>query len=235
MVLLPTSVVCRRTDALRKLLLQMLRRCLRRYDPLPPSRLRVAVLRCCCVAVLCVPTFCGSVSWCRSLGGACHAGAYCQGAKITDLQAKNVNIFKGKAWSVFVHGGEFHWNNGTLPTSSSCSCTCSCSCSVQTLTLVGSSTIAAAVTAAAEISGDYYALSTRVAEESGMGVLAVDYRTTASIPISPFPAAIEDVIAAMKWLKDQGASKVTLHGDSSGGASCRSFVQIRPTLPSCLH
>ena len=73
---------------------------------------------------------------------------------------------------------------------------------------------------APEISGDYYALSTRVAEESGMGVLAVDYRTTASIPISPFPAAIEDVIAAMKWLTDQGASKVTLHGDSSGG-SCR--------------
>jgi hypothetical protein len=80
---------------------------------------------------------------------------------------------------------------------------------------------------APEISGDYYALSTRVAEESGMGVLAVDYRTTASIPISPFPAAIEDVIAAMKWLQDQGASKVTLHGDSSGG-SCQPF-------PFCMH
>ena len=68
-----------------------------------------------------------------------------------------------------------------------------------------------------EISGDYFALSTRVAEQSGMGVLAVDYRTTASVPIAPFPAAVEDVIAALKWLKDQGASKIALYGDSSGG------------------
>ena len=31
-----------------------------------------------------------------------------------------------------------------------------------------------------------------------MGVLAVDYRTTASMPRAPFPAALEDVIAAIK-------------------------------------
>ena len=84
---------------------------------------------------------------------------------------------------------------------------------------------------APEISGDYYALSTRVAEESGMGVLAVDYRTTASIPISPFPAALEDIIAAMKWLTDQGASKVTLHGDSSGG-SCRHLSPAHNSQPT---
>lgn len=63
-----------------------------------------------------------------------------------------------------------------------------------------------------------------------MGVLAVDYRTTASIPISPFPAALEDVIAAMKWLKDQGASKVTLHGDSSGGPYCNLTCCVQLTV-----
>lgn len=39
-------------------------------------------------------------------------GAYCQGPTVSALNAKNVDIIKGKPWSVFVHGGEFHWNNG---------------------------------------------------------------------------------------------------------------------------
>ena len=123
------------------------------------------------------PSLCGSCT-CTCSDPPCD-GAYCQGAALKDLQKKDVDIFKGKSWAVFVHGGEFHWNN--------------------------------------EISGDYFALSTRVAEQSGMGVLAVDYRTTASVPIASFPAAVEDVIAALKWLKDQGATKIALYGDSSGG------------------
>ena len=34
--------------------------------------------------------------------------------------------------------------------------------------------------------------------------------------VGVFPAAVLDVIAALEWLRDQGASKVVLYGDSSG-------------------
>ena len=49
-------------------------------------------------------------------------------------------------------------------------------------------------------------------------VLAIDYRSLARRPIpAVYPEPIEDVLAALVWLKDQGASSLYLYGDSSGG------------------
>ena len=48
------------------------------------------------------------------------------------------------------------------------------------------------------------------------GVLVPDYRLA---PEHPFPAAIDDVVSAYRWLLDRGADpgEVTISGDSSGG------------------
>jgi epsilon-lactone hydrolase len=50
---------------------------------------------------------------------------------------------------------------------------------------------------------------------SGTGALVADYRLA---PEHPFPAAVEDALAAYRWLIDRrgGASSVVLAGDSSG-------------------
>lgn len=61
----------------------------------------------------------------------------------------------------------------------------------------------------------------RLAAASGCAVLAVDYRLA---PEHPFPAAPDDCIAALRWLRThaQGigadAARVALAGDSAGGA-----------------
>ena len=123
------------------------------------------------------PHLCSSCQ-CQCGDSAC-INEYCSGPQVSALQKAGVDLFKDKPWTVFIHGGEFHWNNN--------------------------------------IDAAYSQLSSRVAEAANMGVLAVDYRTTASMPLAPFPAALEDVIAALKFLADQGASPVALHGDSSGG------------------
>lgn len=56
----------------------------------------------------------------------------------------------------------------------------------------------------------------RIAQELGWCVIHVDYRLA---PEHPFPAALEDAIAAWKWLLEQGydPAKIAIAGDSAGG------------------
>jgi epsilon-lactone hydrolase len=60
-------------------------------------------------------------------------------------------------------------------------------------------------------------LAARLGRASGMQVLFPEYRLA---PEHPFPAAIDDVLAAWRWLRtDQevGASSIAVAGDSAGG------------------
>jgi epsilon-lactone hydrolase len=59
-------------------------------------------------------------------------------------------------------------------------------------------------------------LVTRVARAASACALSVDYRLA---PEHPFPAAVEDAVAAYKWLLRQGidANRITFAGDSAGG------------------
>jgi epsilon-lactone hydrolase len=62
----------------------------------------------------------------------------------------------------------------------------------------------------------YRPLAGALALAAGAGVLVPDYRLA---PEHTFPAAIEDVVAAYRWMLDRGVEpqRVTLSGDSSGG------------------
>lgn len=60
-------------------------------------------------------------------------------------------------------------------------------------------------------------LAARLGRASGMRVLFVDYRLA---PEHPFPAALEDVLAALRWLRRDrrvGAETSAIAGDSAGG------------------
>lgn len=59
-------------------------------------------------------------------------------------------------------------------------------------------------------------LIARLALATGLPVLALDYRLA---PEHPFPAAIDDVCAAYRWLRDRGiaAARIVFAGDSAGG------------------
>ena len=59
----------------------------------------------------------------------------------------------------------------------------------------------------------------RYASEAGVAVIAVDYRLA---PQSPFPAAVEDCVVAVKWAIEHASerapgARVALMGDSAGG------------------
>lgn len=64
------------------------------------------------------------------------------------------------------------------------------------------------------------ALCRFLAHRSGSVVIAVDYRLA---PEHPFPAAVEDVCAAFRWIRDQAAAfhldpkRIAIGGDSAGG------------------
>ena len=55
-----------------------------------------------------------------------------------------------------------------------------------------------------------------LARHTGLPVLAPDYRLA---PEHPYPAAIEDAVAAYSWLSDQGLDprRIVVSGDSAGG------------------
>lgn len=59
-------------------------------------------------------------------------------------------------------------------------------------------------------------LIARLALATGLPVLALDYRLA---PEHPLPAAIDDVRAAYRWLRDRGiaAARIVFAGDSAGG------------------
>lgn len=72
-------------------------------------------------------------------------------------------------------------------------------------------------------------LCARLSHNSGMGVLALDYRLA---PEHPFPAALEDAKATWHWLKNQATTlglapdKLALAGDSAGGNLTAALVHL---------
>lgn len=76
-----------------------------------------------------------------------------------------------------------------------------------------------------------------VAEAAGMRLLSIDYRLA---PQHPFPAGLDDVVVAYRWLLDQrvSAKSIGWFGDSAGGglalASMHAFKQRGLPLPGCV-
>jgi acetyl esterase/lipase len=62
----------------------------------------------------------------------------------------------------------------------------------------------------------YRALAARIAVAARARALAIEYRLA---PEHPYPAAIDDAVAAYRWLLDQGIapSRLAVAGDSAGG------------------
>jgi acetyl esterase len=56
-------------------------------------------------------------------------------------------------------------------------------------------------------------LCRHLAAATGWSVLAVDYRRA---PEHPYPAALDDTERALSWLRDTGAGRVAVAGDSAG-------------------
>lgn len=75
-------------------------------------------------------------------------------------------------------------------------------------------------------------ITSRLAVETGLPVLAPHYRMA---PEHPFPAPLEDAVAAYRWLLDRGvpASGIVLAGDSAGGHLAASLTGeiLRTGLP----
>ncbi|MFF0525903.1 alpha/beta hydrolase [Actinomadura nitritigenes] len=76
-------------------------------------------------------------------------------------------------------------------------------------------------------------ITSRLAVETGLPVLVPRYRLA---PEHPFPAALEDAVAAYRWLLDRGvpASGIVVAGDSAGGhlAATLAGEICRTGLPS---
>jgi len=88
--------------------------------------------------------------------------------------------------------------------------------------------------------GTHRLLAYNLSRATGMKCLLLDYRLA---PEHPFPAAIEDAVAAYEWLLGQGfeASRLAVAGDSAGGglalatmARLRSRGQALPGALACL-
>ena len=71
------------------------------------------------------------------------------------------------------------------------------------------------------------AMLAHLSRDAASRVLALDYRLA---PEHPFPAPVEDAVAAYRWLLAEGfdPAKITLGGDSAGGGlTVAALVQIR--------
>jgi acetyl esterase/lipase len=66
-------------------------------------------------------------------------------------------------------------------------------------------------------------LAGRIAQESGIPALLIDYRLA---PEHPFPAALQDAVHAYQWLLEEGYApeRIVLAGDSAGGGLCLSTL-----------
>lgn len=64
--------------------------------------------------------------------------------------------------------------------------------------------------------GTHGALGARLSAATGLSVLVLDYRLA---PEHPYPAALDDAVAAVDWLIDRGvdAARIVIAGDSAGG------------------
>jgi monoterpene epsilon-lactone hydrolase len=80
------------------------------------------------------------------------------------------------------------------------------------------------------------AMVSRIARASNARALAIDYRLA---PEHPFPAAVEDTIAAYRWLLAQGykPGRIVIAGDSAGGGlAIVALLAIRDAglqMPAC--
>ena len=79
-------------------------------------------------------------------------------------------------------------------------------------------------------------LASRISAVTGLPVLVIDYRLA---PEHPHPAAVEDAVAAYRWLLGQGlsADRVVVAGDSAGGGlTVATLLALRDAgdpLPAC--
>lgn len=78
----------------------------------------------------------------------------------------------------------------------------------------------------------------RLADRSGAAVLALEYRLA---PEHPWPASVEDTVAALRWVASAPAdlggmpSAVAVAGDSAGGTlAALACLHLRETHPEAL-
>lgn len=125
---------------------------------------------------------------------------------------------KDKKWIVFIHGGEFAWNNNI---GAGYAILAAVRPSMKTKT---QTTFTRYPSFLALFWTECWLLLTQeVAQNSDMGVLAIDYRTSQNGE-NQYPAAVVDVLQAVGWLHEAGARSVSLFGDSSGATQ---VVQVR--------
>jgi acetyl esterase/lipase len=83
--------------------------------------------------------------------------------------------------------------------------------------------------------GSHRQLVSHLSTQARARVLNVDYRLA---PEHPFPAAVEDAVAAYTWLLDQGvaADRIAISGDSAGGgltlATLLALKEVGTPLPA---
>ncbi|CAN5477144.1 N/A [soil metagenome] len=71
--------------------------------------------------------------------------------------------------------------------------------------------------------GSHRGFAAKLSETTGSAVLLVDYRLA---PEAPFPAALDDAVAAYRWILDRGIdpAAVVVSGDSAGGGLAASLL-----------